>query len=97
MESSLWCVADALVYEPCLLALSLVPGLSSLLGSWWMALLGTLSSCFCVNIKLSLLQGALLGVMCLTLHPTSNARQVHRLEVSCLGGTVKFILSRLRF
>lgn len=26
MESSLWCVADALVYEPRLLALSLVPG-----------------------------------------------------------------------
>lgn len=62
-----------------------------------MALLGTLSSCFCVNVKLSLLLDALLGVMCLTLHPTSNAQQAHRLKVSCLEKTVKFIPSQLCF
>lgn len=37
LESSLWCVADALVYEPHLLALLLVPGAvftSWLLDGW---------------------------------------------------------------
>lgn len=96
LESSLWCVADALVYGLHSFFRWFL-GLSSLLGSWMDGVAGnTQLLLLCEHKTFTSPRRAAKGYV-FNIHPTSNAQQAHRLEVSCLGGTVKFILSQLRF